>query len=295
MSGEGWVQRRPDITTTEALKLGLREVADPELVQEFIRPAVDNWQRGDLAATESVLYRAAASDDVGLQAIAQLLLADVLRVRGNVEDALITLNIVASSSHGVLAPLASCILGDMYEEYGDLVAAESAYRRAADASNAEFAARGRTYLAELLYFDGRVEEATRLLAEAVSSGVREWSARAAGLLGDIWFAEGRLDAAYDVYSKAAALDSADVADRAVVMLTLLVDIGHRGANAVEAYAALKSNDSSSQRRAYIEYNLLRWRNYGSAELENALRNVDPAWTARYESARRYYEDHLSTL
>ena len=259
------------------------------MIGEFIKPAIESWQRGDLAATEAQLKRAALSDDGGLNALAELLLADLFRSRGAVEDAFIALGIAAGSPQGTIAALASCVMGNMYEEYGDIQAAQSSYEKAMASGNADLAARARAYLAQLKYYEGDVDTAVALLSDVAARGVREWSGRAAGLLGDIRFANGDYAEAYEAFRRAAELDAPTEADRAVVILSVLVDAGFGGESAAEEYASLNVPGVSAERQAYIESTLDRWSRGGP--ISDSLAVADPLWSGYYRSAQKYLASH----
>jgi predicted negative regulator of RcsB-dependent stress response len=286
MPGGGWVRRRGDTGLGKSLVAALASTGDHESVRELLRPAIDCWQRRDLDGAEAVLRLALLSPDVSVRAVVQLLLADVLRVRGDLEDGLLMMRLAVEGGHREIAPLAACVLGNWLEEYGALESARRCYQQAVDSGHRVHGVRGRAHLAELLYFEGQSRLAEVLLNEAISCDAVEWSGQAAGLLGDIRFAEGDVDGAYEAFRAAAVRDALDPADRAVVMLAVLIDVGCGGDRARADYADLERAGVSPERAAFIGATLARWRCVGQG-VDDAMGAVDPDWAEYYAAATRF--------
>lgn len=286
VSGGQWVRRRGDPALGKSLVAALASSEDHESVRELLRPAVDCWQRRDLEGAEAELRRALLWPEEGARAVAQLLLADVLRARGELEDGLLMMRLAVAGGHPEIAPLAACVLGNWLEEYGALESARRAYQQAVDSGHRVHGARGRGHLAELLYFEGQGQPAEVLLREAIDCDAVEWSGQAAGLLGDIRFAEGDLDGAYEAFRAAAVRDAPDPADRAAVMLAVLIDLGCGGDRARDDFAGLQRAGMPPERAAFIGATLARWRCAGQG-VDDPVGAVDPGWAGYYAAAMRF--------
>lgn len=289
MQDNGWVRRQTNVALGKSLRLALESIGNPVLIQELVKPAIESWQRGDLESTEILLRRAELSTNNGVQALAQLLLADTFRSGNNVADAFTELKRAAMSANEVISSLAACELGNMYEEYGDIQSAQLAYQKAARSTVVGIRARALAHMAELMYFEGEVEEASEILRQVLPLDTPEWPGRAAGLLGDIRFSVGDLEGAYDAFYCAAKLDASEEADRAVVMLAVIIDAGYGDLGTVEDYAALDVDGAPLERRAYIEFTLRRLRD--GETTKNPPISVNPAWDSYYRTALKYHTDH----
>lgn len=281
---KSWVTRHTDHSWLKDSLLTLLTMAeDQDSTRALLQPVVDCWVRNDLDGAEAGAQRATRSGDESVRVVALIMLADALDVHGDLEGALLNLRIVAGSGHPEAAPLAAYCLGEMLDDCGDLNSAREAYQQAADSGHPIHAVRARCQLAHLLNTDGEYQAADDLLSEVVASAVPLWSGYAAGLLGDYRLARGAREVAYAAYLRAAELDAADPADRATVMLAVLIDLGCGGAHAREEYARLDREGISPDRSAYIRATLARW-NGDRHAADQALLVVKPDWVEYYGKA-----------
>lgn len=116
--------------------------------------------------------------------------------------------------------------------------------------------------------------------------IRGW---AQALFGDFRFALGDLDGAYAAYRQAAETDPGDPGDRATVMLAALIDLGHGGLRACEAFAQLGQLDLvSAERVSFVRTTLRRWRCSPDGACVPGSVAVDQRWLAYSEAAVRFH-------
>lgn len=287
----GWVRRKQDDSSEmmSSLAEALALTEDHEATRALLRPAVECWQREDLAGVENALRPLLLEPDETLRALTQLVLADVHGVRGELEDGLLLLRLAAGSGHREIAPLAACELGNWLEQYGALESAQDAYQQAIDSGHRKHGVRARGHLAYLWYFEGRRAEAEDLLRAAIDGGVAPWSGQAALLLANIRFDEGDLEGAYEAFRTTAGLDAVDAADEATVMLAALIDLGCGGEGARADFAGLERAEASSERAAFIRAVLARW-NEGQQGTDDPMGAVEPDWARHYAAAMRFQRE-----